>query len=93
MGKVLFHVGMSLDGFIAGPNRGPKQQRRAQLCPRKQYLNAGLIDEFEIALAPIVLGDGLRLFEDVDARKVSIEIVEAIHSPRVTHLRYSVTRR
>jgi len=24
MSKVFFHVGMSLDGFIAGPNRGPK---------------------------------------------------------------------
>ena len=33
------------------------------------------------------------LFDGIDARKVSIEIVEAIHSPRVTHLRYSVTRR
>ena len=58
-----------------------------------QYLNAGLIDEFEIALAPVFLGEGLRLFGGIDARRISVEIVEAIHSPRVTHLRYSVTRR
>jgi dihydrofolate reductase len=56
-----------------------------------QYLNAGLVDEFSIALAPIFFGEGVRLFEGIDRRKVSPEIVEAIHSPLVTHLRYAVT--
>jgi dihydrofolate reductase len=55
-----------------------------------QYLNAGLVDEFSIALAPIFFGEGVRLFEGIDRRKVSPEIVEAIHSPLVTHLRYAV---
>jgi dihydrofolate reductase len=57
-----------------------------------QYLNAGLVDEFSIALAPVFFGEGVRLFEGIDRRKVSPEIVEAIHSPLVTHLRYAVTR-
>ena len=56
-----------------------------------QYLNAGLVDEFSIALVPVFFGEGVRLFEGIDRRKVSPEIVEAIHSPLVTHLRYSVT--
>ncbi len=30
-----------------------------------QYLNAGLVDEFSIALAPVFLNDGLRLFDGV----------------------------
>ena len=55
-----------------------------------QYLNAGLVDEFSIALAPIFFGEGVRLFDGIDRRKVSPEIVEAIHSPLVTHLRYAV---
>jgi dihydrofolate reductase len=56
----------------------------------RQYLNAGLVDE--LALSPILLGDGLRLFDGFDRRKVSFEVVEAIHSPRVTHLRYGAKR-
>jgi dihydrofolate reductase len=57
-----------------------------------QYLNAGLVDEFAIALAPVFFGEGVRLFDGIDRRKVSPEIVEAIHSPLVTHLRYAVTK-
>ncbi len=56
-----------------------------------QYLNAGLVDELSIALASMVLGDGLRLFDGVDKRRFSLKIVEAVHSPLVTHLRYAVT--
>ncbi|HSJ82624.1 MAG TPA: dihydrofolate reductase family protein [Acidimicrobiia bacterium] len=55
-----------------------------------QYLNAGLVDEFSIALAPVLLGAGTHLFDGVDRSRVAIEIAEAIHSPLVTHLRYVV---
>jgi dihydrofolate reductase len=55
-----------------------------------QYLNAGLVDEFSIALAPVFLGEGIRLFDGVDLSRVSIDIAEAIHSSGVTHLRYTV---
>ncbi len=59
----------------------------------QQYLNAGLVDEFSIALAPVFFGEGIRLFDGIDRRKVTVEIMEAIHSPLVTHLRYAVTKR
>jgi dihydrofolate reductase len=58
----------------------------------QQYLNAGLVDEFSVALAPVFFGAGRRLFEGIDRRKVKAEIVEAINSPLVTHLRYAVTK-
>jgi dihydrofolate reductase len=58
----------------------------------QQYLNAGLVDEFAVAVAPVFFGAGLRLFEGIDRRKVAVEIVEAIHSPLVTHLRYAVKK-
>jgi len=58
----------------------------------QQYLNAGLVDEFSISVSPVLFGTGVRLFEGVDRRKVSVEIVEAIHSPRVSHLKYRVRK-
>jgi dihydrofolate reductase len=53
-----------------------------------QFLQAGLVDELSLALAPVFLGEGLPLFERIG--KVDVEIAEAIHSPLVTHLRYRV---
>jgi dihydrofolate reductase len=55
-----------------------------------QYLNAGLVDEFSIALAPVFFGAGIGLFDGIDRRKVALDIVEAMRSPLVTHLRYAV---
>ena len=57
------------------------------------YLNAGLVDELCLAVAPLFLGEGLRLFEGIDRNRVGVEVVEAIHSPEVTHLRYAVKKR
>lgn len=57
-----------------------------------QYLNAGLVDEFDIAVAPAFLGEGIRLFEGLDVKRVKVDVVEAVHSPLVTHLRYEVRR-
>jgi dihydrofolate reductase len=54
-----------------------------------QYLNAGLVDEFSIALAPVLLGAGTRLFEGVDRGRIALDLIEAFHSPLVTHLSYA----
>ena len=40
-----------------------------------EYVNAGLIDEFSIALSPVLFGAGIRLFEGVDAGRVALEPV------------------
>ena len=58
-----------------------------------EYLNAGLVDEFAIALSPVLFGAGVRLFEGVDAGRVALEPVHAEASPRVTHLTYAVRER
>lgn len=50
------------------------------------------MDEFSIALSPVWLGEGVRLFDGIDRGKVAVTIVEAIHSPLVTHLRYGVAK-
>ena len=58
-----------------------------------EYLNAGLVDEFSIALSPVLFGSGIRLFEGVDAARVALEQVRAEPSPRVAHLTYTVRER
>jgi dihydrofolate reductase len=52
----------------------------------RQYLQAGLIDELHIAIAPVPLGRGERLFEDVDLPALGYECVQFVGSPRATHL-------
>ena len=58
-----------------------------------EHVNAGLIDEFSIALSPVLFGSGIRLFDGVDAGRVALEQVRAKPSPRVTHLAYAVRER
>jgi dihydrofolate reductase len=58
----------------------------------RQYLDAGLVDEFAIELAPVLLGGGTALFDGLDTNLVALQIDEVIDSPRVTHLRYAVRR-
>ncbi len=58
-----------------------------------EYVNAGLIDEFSIALSPVLFGAGVRLFEGVDAARIALEPVSAESTPRVTHLTYAVSER
>ena len=42
-----------------------------------EYVNASLIDEFTVALSPVLFGSGIRLFEGVDADRVALEPVRA----------------
>jgi dihydrofolate reductase len=54
----------------------------------QQYLKAGLIDEMHIAIVPIFLGDGERLFDHLDGGPIGYECVELVSSPSVTHARF-----
>jgi dihydrofolate reductase len=58
-----------------------------------EYVNAGLIDEFSIALSPVLFGSGVRLFEGVDASRVALEPLRAEPTQQVTHLTYAVRKR
>lgn len=53
----------------------------------QQYLRAGLVDEFTLAISPVLFNGGPRLFADIP-RDVGLELVETIASPRTTHVRY-----
>jgi dihydrofolate reductase len=58
----------------------------------QQYLGAGLVDEMQIHIVPILLGAGIRLFEGIDPGLVKLETTRVIESPAVTHLRFRVLR-
>ncbi len=58
----------------------------------QQYLRAGLLDEIEISLAPVLLGSGERLFANLDGSGIELEQVHAIEAPGVTHIKYRVKR-
>jgi dihydrofolate reductase len=59
----------------------------------RQFLNAGLVDELMLSLAPTFLGNGLRLFDGIDVDASDLQIADVMSSPNVTHLRYAVTKR
>lgn len=54
----------------------------------QQYLAAGLVDEMEIHLAPVLLGRGERLFENVGDDLHGLELVRTVAAPKVTHLKF-----
>ena len=54
----------------------------------QQYLHAGLVDQFEIHVVPVLLGGGERLFENLDGGPAGFECVELVSSPAVAHYTY-----
>jgi dihydrofolate reductase len=55
----------------------------------QQYLRAGLIDEMHIAIVPILLGAGERLFDNLGRDPYGYECVEFVSSPSVAHVRFA----
>ena len=56
----------------------------------QQFLKAGLIDEVQIHLVSLLLGNGLRLFDNLTPTK--LERTRVLESPGVTHLRYNIVK-
>ena len=58
----------------------------------QQYLRAGLIDEMEIHVVPVLLGSGARLFDNMDGRQTAYECVRVVSAPSVSHYKYRLKR-
>jgi dihydrofolate reductase len=56
----------------------------------QQCLREGLLDEIVVHLAPVLLGDGIRLFEAPDGQRVALERTALAESGQLTDLRFSV---
>jgi dihydrofolate reductase len=86
--------------FVTGGIESALEQARAAAAGKdvtvgggahaiNQYLAAGLVEELELHIAPLVLGGGARLFEGVGP-DLKLEQVRAVDAPGVTHLKYRV---
>jgi dihydrofolate reductase len=58
----------------------------------QQYVRAGLVDDLHVAIVPIFLGGGERLFDDVNGLD-GYECIELVSSPAVAHVRLAPRRR
>lgn len=56
----------------------------------QQYLAAGLLDELELHIVPVLLGDGARLLDNLGNAEIELAQVRAVEAPGVTHLKYAV---
>lgn len=55
-----------------------------------QYLAAGLLDDLELSIAPVILGSGSRPLEGLDPSALALTQVRAVDAPGVTHIKYTV---
>jgi dihydrofolate reductase len=54
----------------------------------QQYLKAGLLDEMDIHVVPLLLGGGARLFDNTDGKQTAYDCVRVVNSPSVSHYKY-----
>jgi dihydrofolate reductase len=58
----------------------------------QQYLKAGLMDEIQLHIAPFLMGQGIRLFDNLAAGDVELERIRVLESPIATHMKFRVVR-
>jgi dihydrofolate reductase len=58
----------------------------------QQCLRAELLDEIQIHLVPVLLGAGVRLFDQLGSENIELETIQVVDSPGVTHLRFRVVK-
>lgn len=85
------------DGIRAALERaqaaaGPRGVNVMGAATTQQFLRAGLLDELQINLIPVLLGTGVRLFEELGVAPLELERTRIVESPAVTHLTYRVVR-
>ncbi len=71
---------------------GDKNVAVATATITQQCLKAGLLDEISIDLAPVLLGEGIRLFDNLGPEPIELEAIRVVEAPGVTHLRYRVVK-
>ncbi len=97
------HVGPGTDGSVVTDGiESALEQARAVAGERaiavgaadvaQQYLNAGLLDEIHLNLIPVLLGDGVRLFANLEQHQSDLQCTRVIESDGVTHLSYRVMK-
>lgn len=58
----------------------------------QQCLNLGLLDEVHLHLVPVLLGEGIRLFDHLSSTPIQLERTRVVDAPNVTHLYFRVIK-
>lgn len=58
----------------------------------QQCVGAAPLDELQIHLVPVLLGDDVRLLDDLGDRRPELELTRVVDSPTVTHLKYRIVK-
>ena len=58
----------------------------------QHFLKAGSLDEIHLHLVPVLLGEGIRLFENIGTEHIDLEQLSVIEDPGVTHFRFRVVK-
>jgi len=77
---------------LAKAAAGEKDVRLMGAEVSQQFLEAGLVDETRIQLAPVLMGNGRRLFASLGTEHIELERTAVLESPHVTHLRFRVVK-
>jgi len=77
---------------LAKAAAGEKDVRLMGAEVSQQFLEAGLVDEIRIQLAPVLMGNGRRLFASLGTEHIELERTAVLESPHVTHLRFRVVK-
>jgi dihydrofolate reductase len=56
----------------------------------RQVLNAGLLDQLDLHISPVLIGEGMRLFGPLDQDALELTPIRVVHAPEVTHVRYRI---
>ncbi len=71
---------------------GDKNVSIASASIAQQCIRAGLLDVIQIDLAPVLLGDGVRLFDSLGVTPVDLETIRVVVARGVTHLQFRVIK-
>jgi dihydrofolate reductase len=58
----------------------------------RQFIQAGLVDEFQIHLVPVLFGAGISMFAGLEDSHIELEPIEVIHTATAIHMRFKVIR-
>ena len=76
----------------AGELAGEKDVAVGAASLVQQCLRAGLLDEVHVDLVPVLLGGGVRLFDNLGPEHIELERTEVIEAPDVTHMTFRVVK-
>jgi dihydrofolate reductase len=92
VGGLTFTFVDSIEGAIAMAKEAAGEKSVTLLggSISQQALNAGLVDEIMIHLAPVLIGEGIRLFDNLKAGDIRLERTELVATGEITSLRFRV---